>query len=270
MLLAAMPVVGVAAPKTATSHPLFKADLYGSPVSGIKTGAVGEAVFLPMGTAAPGVAGAGAGGFSSERLDTMSWMGTSVPGDNTGDSGPGQGFDQGGLGTPYEGIVNTDPNDTGSAAVGTSRGYWGMIDERRQRLDDTAMDTSRNASVGISGYGAGGSRRGEAVSGIVPDSLAYMVSANNISDVSAAYLQMGSPGESGPVVATLFPGPTKTGAFNGLLAQGSITNADLTGPLAGKTLNDLIGMIQSGKVYVNVVTDSYPTGQIGGLVRRIS
>ncbi len=276
-MLAAVPVVGLAAPKPkTTSDALYKADLSSSIVPGVKTPAVGEAVFLPTSSAVPGVAGAGAGGGKGysryswrggDPLNGMSAFGTAVPGDSIGDSGPGQGFDQGGSGTMYEGFVNPDPNNTGSSAIGTARGDWGMPDDRPAFWSDASPDYTRHAGVGVTGYGAGGTTRGAAA--IIPDSLSYMISANNISDVSGAYLQMGKPGSGGPVIATLFSGP-KEGPLNGLLTEGTITNSDLTGPMAGKSLNDLVSAIKKGDVYVNVVSAAHPTGEIGGLVRPVS
>ncbi len=276
LLLTVVPVLATAAQKTASAtQPVYKADLSGKVLPGVSTPATGEAVFLPtgsMGSTVPGAAGAGTGGVSTSKKyhDTMSYFGTAVPGDNTGDSGPGQGFDQGGTGTPYEGIVNTDPNDTGSAAIGTAMGTWGMSDDRRHRWDDSVSDTARATGGGIYGTGAGGTKPGAAVVPVAPDSIAYLLSAYNISDVNAAYLQMGKPGTSGPVIATLFPGPKQEGAFNGLLAQGTISSADLAGPLAGKSLSDLVSLIRSGNVSVNIVTDGHPSGEISGLVRGIS
>lgn len=271
LMLAAMPFVGAAAAKT-TTQSLYKADLSSSVVPGVKTPAVGEAVFLPTTSTTPGVAGAGAGGTSRERwrgadpLNGMSSLGTSVPGDSIGDSGPGQGFDQGGMGTMYKGFVNPDPNNTGSAAIGTAKGDWGMPDDRPGFWSDASPDSARHATPGVTGYGAGGTGKGA----IVPDSLAYLISANNISNVSGAYLQMGKPGSGGPVIATLFSGPKKEGAFNGLLSEGTISGSDLTGPMAGKSLNDLVAAMKKGDVYVNILSDAHPAGEMGGLVRPVS
>jgi hypothetical protein len=54
------------------------------------------------------------------------------------------------------------------------------------------------------------------------------------------------------------------GFFSGLLGQGSFTEAELIGPLAGKTLDDLLIAIQENRAYVNVHTEQYPAGEIRG------
>ena len=42
-----------------------------------------------------------------------------------------------------------------------------------------------------------------------------------------------------------------TGAINGQLKAATLTSSDLTGPLAGKQITDLVNMIRSGGAYVN-------------------
>ena len=68
-------------------------------------------------------------------------------------------------------------------------------------------------------------------------------------------------------MAGLFAGPKKEGKFSGLLAKGTITDKDLIGPLAGKTVADLVAMIKDGGAYVNVHTDKYPDGEIRGQIK---
>jgi hypothetical protein len=55
--------------------------------------------------------------------------------------------------------------------------------------------------------------------------------------------------------------------FSGEIAKGTITEKDLIGPLAGKTVGDLVKMIKDGGAYVNVHTDKYPDGEIRGQIK---
>ena len=48
--------------------------------------------------------------------------------------------------------------------------------------------------------------------------------------------------------------------------RGNITDSDLTGPMQGKTLSDLISAINSGDTYTNVHTPSHPDGEIRGQI----
>ena len=54
---------------------------------------------------------------------------------------------------------------------------------------------------------------------------------------------------------TATPGGRSRGRFDGVLATGTITAADLVAPLAGHPLSDLVAAIQSGHAYVNVHTN---------------
>jgi hypothetical protein len=74
-------------------------------------------------------------------------------------------------------------------------------------------------------------------------------------------------GKNGGPVAGLFAGPKKEGKFSGEIAKGTITNKGLVGPLAGKTIGDLVEMIKSGGAYVNVHTDKYPDGEVRGQIK---
>ncbi len=147
-------------------------------------------------------------------------------------------------------------DDTGMAGPGQGYGqdqnqsYSGIINKDK-RFDE-------------SGAGAGGA-------GIKGDRLDYTLNVKDIKNVTAAHLHMGKGISSeGPVVAPLYLGPKQSGEFSGLLAQGTITDKDLTGPLAGKTVDDLARLIKSGDVYVNVHTDQHPAGEISGTVKPIS
>lgn len=71
---------------------------------------------------------------------------------------------------------------------------------------------------------------------------------------------------------------TAGGRTDGVLATGTITAADLVGPLAGQPLSALIDAINAGNTYVNVHTNDgaaptntgpgdFPRGEVRGQVR---
>ena len=122
---------------------------------------------------------------------------------------------------------------------------------------------------------------GEAIFQLDPsgDALSYRLVVANIDNVVASHIHVGAAGVNGPVVAFLFgtaaPGG---GTFNGVLATGTITAANLVGPLAGHPLSDLISALESGGAYVNVHTNDgvappntgpgdFPGGEIRGQIR---
>ena len=52
-----------------------------------------------------------------------------------------------------------------------------------------------------------------------------------------------------------------------MLAEGTITAGDLTGPLLGSALADLIEQIREGNTYVNVHTEANRLGEIRGQIK---
>ena len=96
--------------------------------------------------------------------------------------------------------------------------------------------------------------------------LYYRLNVRDIDDVTAAHIHVGQPGEDGDVVALLFSGDP-AGEFNGQLAEGTITEADLTGPLAGD-MDGLVDLLESGGLYVNVHTVVNPAGEIRGQITQ--
>jgi hypothetical protein len=89
----------------------------------------------------------------------------------------------------------------------------------------------------------------------------------DIENVTVAHIHSGKKGESGAPVAGLFMGPEKEGKFSGELAKGTITEKDLVGKLAGKTIGDLVKLIKDGEAYVNVHTVKNPNGEIRGQIK---
>ena len=96
------------------------------------------------------------------------------------------------------------------------------------------------------------------------DSMMYKVNVTDMQKVTAAHIHKGKVGENGPVVVTLFKTDSPSATTSGVLSEGNITSANLEGPLSGKSLNDLINLINNGEAYVNVHTEANPNGEIRG------
>lgn len=109
--------------------------------------------------------------------------------------------------------------------------------------------------------------------------LEYKLIVANITNVHMAHLHLAPAGENGQIVVWLYPpGPPPLrieGRTQGVLAEGSITAAELVGPLEGQTLDALVAAIEAGSVYVNVHTidpalapnsgpGNFPGGEIRG------
>lgn len=97
-------------------------------------------------------------------------------------------------------------------------------------------------------------------------SVHYTLTVSQIDNPFMAHIHMAAAGVNGPIVQWLFPstavapGPTGIGQTSGLLATGEFTSSTFVGPLAGKTMADLLNAIRAGNAYVNVHTSSGVAG----------
>jgi hypothetical protein len=82
--------------------------------------------------------------------------------------------------------------------------------------------------------------------------LSYKLIAANIENVFMAHIHRGPAGTNGPVVVWLYPstapggGPTGGGRVDGVLSEGTITAANLVGPLASQPLSALLADLRIG------------------------
>ena len=94
--------------------------------------------------------------------------------------------------------------------------------------------------------------------------VTYSVELHNINAVRVGHIHSGAAGVNGPVRVDLFLGPT-TGLFNGIIAQGSFTAANVR----GISFDQLIQEMKSGTAYVNFHTTRYTGGEIRGQTRLL-
>ena len=111
--------------------------------------------------------------------------------------------------------------------------------------------------------------------------LEYRLISSNIHNVIASHIHLAPAGVNGPITVFLFGNvPPGGGRTDGVLAHGTITAANLIGPLAGHPFSDLIAAMKAGGTYVNVHTNDgvdgtntgpgdFPGGEIRGQVRPI-
>ena len=125
------------------------------------------------------------------------------------------------------------------------------------------------------------SAQGQAIFHLSEDglSLRYKLIVANINNVVASHIHVGVAGVNGPVVVFLAgPFAPAGGRTDGVLAEGTITAANLTGPLVGMDLSVLVAALRTGGAYVNVHTNDgvdptntgagdFPGGEIRGQIR---
>jgi hypothetical protein len=123
--------------------------------------------------------------------------------------------------------------------------------------------------------------QGQAIFQLNPDGteLSVRVLASNIENVVGAHIHLAAEGFRGPLIALLVsPIPAGGGRSDGVLAHGTITAANLFGPLAGQPLSALIDAIEAGNAYVDIPTNDgvvpintgpgdYPAGELRGQVQ---
>jgi CHRD domain-containing protein len=113
------------------------------------------------------------------------------------------------------------------------------------------------------------------------NALEYKLIAANIDNVFMAHIHINRPGVNGPIAVWLYPstatvpGPTGAGRIDGVIAEGTITAANLVGPLLGQPLAALVTALNDGNAYVNLHTSDgvapadtgagdFPGGEVRG------
>lgn len=130
--------------------------------------------------------------------------------------------------------------------------------------------------------------RGNAIFQLSADgqALSYKLIVANIDNAFMAHIHTAAAGSNGGVVVWLYPSttpgapaPVGGGRLDGVIAEGTITAANLTGAMSGQPLSALVAALSSGGAYVNVHTNDgvaptnsgpgdYPGGEIRGQIEQ--
>ncbi|MCP1356565.1 CHRD domain-containing protein [Aneurinibacillus migulanus] len=98
--------------------------------------------------------------------------------------------------------------------------------------------------------------------------LRFTLVVRNIRNVTQAHIHLGRRGMNGPIVVFLF-GPVSRGiTVDRGIVTGTLTSANLVGPLARQSLSTLLREMRNGNAYVNVHTEAHPNGEIRGQIRH--
>ena len=97
--------------------------------------------------------------------------------------------------------------------------------------------------------------------------MTWKMNVTGLNDATAANIHQGKAGEKGDVVVDLMKVSKHKDTAKGMLMRGNVTDASLTGPMAGKTLADLQTAMANGDTYVNLATSDHPDGELRGQIK---
>jgi cytoskeletal protein RodZ len=95
------------------------------------------------------------------------------------------------------------------------------------------------------------------------DSIDYTITATDIEAATAGHIHFGIEGQNGSVVATLFEFDSPQDEVS---ESGTINSDDLSGPLEGTQISDLVDAFNDGNTYANIHTQQNPNGEIRGQI----
>lgn len=170
---------------------------------------------------------------------------------------------------------------------------FGQIQGNKNLSDNTSINSSYNSTLS-------GSQQvppiktngiGTASFELLDDNktLHYQITVLDVPNITGIHIHQGKTGENGDVVVNLYNSKenifqnmnetklsqieTSSVTINGntqssLISSGTINSSDLKGPLLGKSISDLITLMQSKSTYVNVHSESHPDGEIRGQISQ--
>ena len=100
------------------------------------------------------------------------------------------------------------------------------------------------------------------------DEMSYDLEVQDLEGVLFAHIHEGNNNENGPIIVTLFNESEPSNEVDGELASGDFTSDDFEGMLQGKTMTDLVNIMNSGDAYVNVHTEANPSGELRGTIEQ--
>jgi hypothetical protein len=95
------------------------------------------------------------------------------------------------------------------------------------------------------------------------DSIDYTINADDIGGVTAGHIHYGIEGQNGPIAVTLFEFDSPQDEVS---ESGTINPDDLSGPLEGMQISDLVDAFNDGNAYANIHTEQNPNGEIRGQI----
>lgn len=96
--------------------------------------------------------------------------------------------------------------------------------------------------------------------------MSFTLQVAGMTDVQGSRVHIGAAGSNGSGVVVLLAGRFGSGSYTGQVASGVFGDAQLIGPLNGKTIADFVALIKSGEAYITVGTVKNPGGEVRGQI----
>ena len=112
------------------------------------------------------------------------------------------------------------------------------------------------------------SATGSAFFDVEGSTVRFRVEVENIQNVTFAHIHVGGTAVAGPIVVFLFDagGTPRSFTTRGVLAEATVTQADIRAAGGIATLEALLNAMEAGNTYVNVHTTANPAGEIRGQI----
>jgi CHRD domain len=99
------------------------------------------------------------------------------------------------------------------------------------------------------------------------DILTWKMNVIGTNDATGVNIHKGKAGENGEVIVDLMKVSKRSDTPKGMTMRGNVTDASLTGSMAGQTIADLKSALANGDTYVNLKTQDHPDGLMRGQIK---
>jgi hypothetical protein len=128
-------------------------------------------------------------------------------------------------------------------------------------IDTQAFKASLDGASVVPAVDTSGSGDADFVTNHALDTIAFDFRTDGLSDITGAFVQVGEPGATGPVIFTLSKDSSDAGADT--LGANDLTPDPADGI---NSIDDAIDAMIDGRTYINVTTQANPNGEIRGQI----
>lgn len=107
---------------------------------------------------------------------------------------------------------------------------------------------------------------GRAVIFVGADELRWKLNVTGITDPTMVHIHIGKKGVNGSIIADLLKSAKIEDKPDRTIITGTITSADLQGPMEGKTLQDLQSAFNNETTNIDLHTKNNPNGELRGTI----